>query len=489
MNVITMYKGDADTALSWMQHDCYWHTIEVIREILKDSLKDLKLPNLDHRTVQNFHDILAAGFRYAFHKSSGYKKASQDVILGKDLVTHQIKKESEIIYEWHNWLKNNLVGENQILKELVNVYFNQNTLAGYEFEKKVEFLLLKKFEYIPWIGLFQEKLNVSNFGYSSEKSEEKHYVNKSEDLNKNSLSKLDILNLELDQLNKNIKSLKEKGAEDTYDGSNQDGVAPLINWNTEAFFRTRSGWSYYDEDEYKNRKNQLERKLLEGAGCVYVLGVIGKDNLCKIGFTNLAVHKRAKDYGSKYGLSFYVVDVISSDNAKALEKRVHELISSSQFQFKGAKEIFELSPDLASQRVRSLEPSTGRELINRELQWLLLEVLKKKSQQAKEVWNIVDRIYDENKHVLSESNDFSSPPIERQIEIFKYHNLLIKEIERVREKKNIEKIHNTKLEIKKKSKARWHRRYGLSIPTRKRKVLKYSISFITMFLIAIMLIF
>ena len=105
MNVFTMFDGDTDEALSWIQHDCYWHSLRIIKKILNENFKGLELPNLDHRTVQNSHDILAGAFRYEFHKSSGYKKAFQDEILGKNLITYQAKDESEIINEWQNWLE------------------------------------------------------------------------------------------------------------------------------------------------------------------------------------------------------------------------------------------------------------------------------------------------------------------------------------------------------------------------------------------------
>lgn len=231
----------------------------------------------------------------------------------------------------------------------------------------------------------------------------------------------------------------------------------------------------------------MEQKLSDGAGCVYILGIIGKEHLCKIGFTSLSVHERAKDYGKTYGLRFYVVHVISSENAKALEQRVHEQISWARYPYKGSKEIFEITPNKADQLVRSLEPSTSHELINRELQWLYLELLKKQAKKAKEVWRIVDTLH--RKYDFSyDLDDLRLQLNEEQVHILKYHELLIKKIDLVKEKEPTEKIHKKKREIKKSSMKRWRRRYGFSIPIRNRKLIIYSISLITIFFIAIMLI-
>lgn len=81
MIVSTYFPGDDNNHLQWFLHDCYGKALGIIvkwcRNRYLSSVRDLDMPMLsqnkvsslplngfDHRTLQLFHDFLAASFRF-----------------------------------------------------------------------------------------------------------------------------------------------------------------------------------------------------------------------------------------------------------------------------------------------------------------------------------------------------------------------------------------------------------------------------------------
>ena len=167
MNVLTCFEDD-DVRLAWIQHDCYWQTLHLIRQIIVIYYNALCPISIDHRAIQNSHDILAAVFRYDFKNSCGYEIFYTDNILGKSLTTAQQKSDSEIVAEWENWLRDLLSKEHEILKNFNDIYENQTIPGVYKFEEKLEVLLLKKFADIPWTGHLHNAINTPQRSISSQ---------------------------------------------------------------------------------------------------------------------------------------------------------------------------------------------------------------------------------------------------------------------------------------------------------------------------------
>lgn len=157
MNVFQQFDGDDDTKLMWIQHDCYGSSLSLMRkhaersvsEAIRSELKDIG--GIDHRTLQNAHDVLAAAFRHHFHGCSGYKKVTVDKIFGMLHQNKAQKTDMDIVHEWQDWLEQNLENEIEIGQEISKIMLNQNTNLGYKYEDKLKQLIHEKFDYISWI--------------------------------------------------------------------------------------------------------------------------------------------------------------------------------------------------------------------------------------------------------------------------------------------------------------------------------------------------
>ena len=397
------FEGDNDQNLMLIQHDCYWSsTLSLMLQIIEKNLSQLRSthPNLpssiDHRTIQDAHDLLAAAFRYNFKNSSGYKKHSEDTFFG--LAHHSVrqKTQNEIISEWHCWLAEALEGENEIISEFQTVWLNQNVATGYEAEDNLRGLIIQKFSHIKWCHSDLEREPWSPVDLKmktvDEKIQNKNIIEHLQNPGATQPNKIDIFKAELDEIHRSKKLLEDNGVNDEYT------PPEYIDWMPDAFYENRSGWSKVYRYDYKWRKQQLEKCLPEGAGCCYVLGVLNEPNLSKIGFTSISAYDRALDYGKEYDLKFFVYDIIPSKNAAALEKRAHEGFKSYHYNHLGSKEIFSIDPVTASRQIRQLEPNVEDAFLQREMQWLSLREILTNVKIAKEQWQLVSKVREELEH-------------------------------------------------------------------------------------------
>ena len=308
MWVYSKFQGDMDKKIMLIQHDCYWSTLSLIRNLIKRNFHKtnpsefIELPNIDHRTIQSAHDILAAAFRYNFKYSSTHDKRIEDKILGVSLQWTHPKENNDIIQEWHGWLEGCFDGGNEIIAEFITIYLNQNSSIGYEAEDRLEALIIQKFPNVPW-----NEVEAKNVDDEISNEQFKNFTHKkiAVDLNNKRTEfpkKVEILEAEHEEIIRSIERLKENGVDDNY--------FPLgeLNWLPKAFNPNHTGWSDCSKYNYKHRKAQLDPRLPIGAGYIYVLGVLGSPNLSKIGYTTLSAHQRAKDYGKVYDLNLFVYE-------------------------------------------------------------------------------------------------------------------------------------------------------------------------------------
>ena len=257
-----------------------------------------------------------------------------------------------------------------------------------------------------------------------------------------------------------------------------------------AFHTNRSGWSKVDRYDYKWRKKQLEKRLPNGGGCCYVLGILGNPKLCKIGFTTLSAHERALEYGKEYDLKFFVYDTIPSKNAAALENSAHRYFRPHHYDYRGSKEIFSIDPVSASRKIRQLEPTMGVKFLQREMQWLSLQAILANVKIAKEQWRLVSQIQkeiDREKSVFAASSqgeknsknysfyedeadelrqfiDAKEKPISHIL------GVLEQELKNLKAKNSAQRIRIRKIENKKASRMRWKRIYHSKLRQRNQQV-------------------
>ena len=299
------------------------------------------------------------------------------------------------------------------------------------------------------------------------------------------LTKLELLQAELNALTEKIRALEEMGVNDYY------SPTMLFEAGADTFLPDKSGWSYFNRFTYKDRKKQFEPRLPKGAGIVYVLGVVGNPGLSKIGFTTITAHDRALDYGKVHDLDLFVYDQVSCSDAKALEKLVHQKLKNHRHDHNNSRELFSITPKFAASEIRNLEPSASPEVLSRDLQWLHLQSCLSMARLAKEQWQELARlrnIFEVNKrdavrkfgpevtriqyeehdqvqgrldnhgstaHVATLLSDMQNKLIAQKTEIF------------------LRKVRKSRDEIRKKSKLRWKSRYEIQLKER-RKILLLS---------------
>lgn len=170
MNVIEAYEGDKDDKLAWLQHDCYYSSLRTIRRHALTSAEEptksllVATGSIDHRTLQNGHDDLAAAFRHHFKIYSGYKKTNEDDFFGQRHTNSRQKTDVEIIDEWQNWLENWLKNKKEIGEAIAQVVLNQNNEEGYAAERKLRHLIRLEFQQIDWIDPTQPPKKKSPHG-------------------------------------------------------------------------------------------------------------------------------------------------------------------------------------------------------------------------------------------------------------------------------------------------------------------------------------
>ena len=155
MWVCSKYRGDTDSVAMWEQHDVYVRALRVIVDggvthmiraarLLGQSVpaRWLMPTDLDHRTVQEAHDILAAAWRWQ-------SDCRQLRLPFRDERLRPVP----VPQAWLAWLRAEVerwVDEPAIVQSLMLVLAQQNTDAGYRGEQRLETLLKLRFCDVPW---------------------------------------------------------------------------------------------------------------------------------------------------------------------------------------------------------------------------------------------------------------------------------------------------------------------------------------------------
>lgn len=182
MNVFEVYDGDKDNKLAWLQHDCYYSSLSIMRSHALTSAEEptksllAATGSIDHRTLQNGHDDLAAAFRHHFKTCSGYTITNQDSFFGQHHTNSRQKTDFELIDEWQNWLENWLKDKTEIGEAIARVVLNQNNEEGYAAERELRHLIRLEFSQIGWIDptQFCEKKSPQSDELTSEENQQEH---------------------------------------------------------------------------------------------------------------------------------------------------------------------------------------------------------------------------------------------------------------------------------------------------------------------------
>lgn len=159
MIIFNIYHGDTNEILKLVQHDCYMCKVSFIFEqakrrfiqadaIIQSNLpiiKDLRaIEKIDHRVLQDAHDIIAAAYRY-YHDDGGQLNLfRQDTTL-----------ENYYINKWTEWYEEKikaLIECPDFVSFVVLSVLNMNTKTGYDFEHRLCDFLMVHFSMGDWAG-------------------------------------------------------------------------------------------------------------------------------------------------------------------------------------------------------------------------------------------------------------------------------------------------------------------------------------------------
>lgn len=155
------YHGDDDREMIVLQHDVYHKALGIIVEecrrfyVLANALAGVKeeLPTcenlqVDHRTLQNAHDILAAVWRYKTNciqlKLPLVDSAGQQLPETKILTMN----------DWLMWLTSEVkswADSPWLVRFVWTIIENQNTKPGYDAEESLTEGLYERFRDVPWV--------------------------------------------------------------------------------------------------------------------------------------------------------------------------------------------------------------------------------------------------------------------------------------------------------------------------------------------------
>lgn len=134
-----------------MQHDVYfdalqeiidanWNFAEFSSAVLVCEQDVAGPPAIDHRTLQNAHDLLAAAWRYRNRQSQ--RELFEEP--GKD--------------DWVRWLQCELSAwrhKPALVRDVLLILKNQNTPIGFAFEGRLALGIMQRFPDVPWKQEYQ----------------------------------------------------------------------------------------------------------------------------------------------------------------------------------------------------------------------------------------------------------------------------------------------------------------------------------------------
>jgi hypothetical protein len=162
---------DDDMDVAWQQHDVYKKALSIIvnyvnlfgraaRHVLCDEEHETwgAVKQVDHRTVQSSHDILAASWRY--------KNTWNNPEFG-----FHLKQSATLEDAWLYWLKNEVkswINCPKIIRLFLIILSNQNEQVGYAAETKLGLTLFERHGSDTWYPQIRDALRKDAIKYGSE---------------------------------------------------------------------------------------------------------------------------------------------------------------------------------------------------------------------------------------------------------------------------------------------------------------------------------
>ena len=160
MIVGSCFEGD-DTNLAWKQQDVYHQALRIIIDSaitmyrVACFIADFKIPesgwphdpSIDHRTIQDAHDCLAAVWRFNFSPPEGM------------LFLSLIDPNELTMESWLAWLSAEMRrwdrDEPDMVRQIIRIFRHQNEEIGYEAGHWLKLYLYQHYTELPWLRPYE----------------------------------------------------------------------------------------------------------------------------------------------------------------------------------------------------------------------------------------------------------------------------------------------------------------------------------------------
>jgi hypothetical protein len=155
MIVTSMFEGDDDTHLMWLQHDVYGAALDNIVSRVKDyndfaeaylNVRRGDFPrSYDYRNLQQAHDVLAACYRFR-HPAQQFELPFEGTVPRGEL-------DMCVVKTWLNWLKDECISwfvEPRLISHIRDLIVEADVEFLKYWEEDLHFRLVERFRDVPW---------------------------------------------------------------------------------------------------------------------------------------------------------------------------------------------------------------------------------------------------------------------------------------------------------------------------------------------------
>ena len=160
MWVAPLFEGDGecDSFVMWRQHDVYESALRIIvptcqeyerfaRAMLDVGTGHECVTSVDHRTLQDAHDLLAAVWRFRWElRLRQFELPSEEVTL----------EEPQFGSHWLEWLGSEVrswIRRPSLVQSVLDILHNQHSPEGYEAEARLAWEFVGVYYNVPWTTL------------------------------------------------------------------------------------------------------------------------------------------------------------------------------------------------------------------------------------------------------------------------------------------------------------------------------------------------
>lgn len=158
--VASLFEGDGecDSYVMWRQHDVYESALRIIvatcqeyerfaRAMLDVGTGHECVTSVDHRTLQDAHDLLAAAWRFR------WELRLRQFELPLEEMTSE---EPQFVNHWLEWLGSEVrswIKRPSLVQPVLDILHNQHSSEGYEAEARLAWEVMGVYYNVPWTTL------------------------------------------------------------------------------------------------------------------------------------------------------------------------------------------------------------------------------------------------------------------------------------------------------------------------------------------------